>query len=340
MGRLVDGEWRTEAEQLEHDESGEFERTETTFRDWIRGSVREAGDVVEEGPEPEAGRYHLYVSYACPWAHRTLLVRALKGLQDAITVDVVDPVRFDQGWEFAPEKPGCTEESQFGHDYLRDVYTEADPNYTGRVTTPVLWDKEEETIVNNESAEIIRMLDTAFDDYAENDVSLYPEGLREEVDAVVDDIYPSINNGVYRAGFAETQDAYDDAVSDLFSALTEYNATLGTQRYLAGDGERLTLADVCMFVTLYRFDEVYHTHFKCNYKQIRDYDHLWEYLKELCQLPGVADTCNMTHVKEHYYRSHGDINPHRLVPVGPDPDFFAPHTRDDLPGGPPEALFE
>ncbi|WP_435100972.1 glutathione S-transferase family protein [Halarchaeum sp. P4] len=338
MARMVDGEWRYDVEQIQSDEEGEFERETTSFRDWIAGTRRGPDDVVVDGPEPEAGRYHLYVSYACPWAHRTLLTRALKGLEDVISVDVVDPVRKNDGWEFTPEKEGCTEESQYGHDYLREIYAEADPEYTGRVTVPVLWDKKEETIVNNESAEIMRMLDTAFDDYAENDLTLYPEGHREEVDSLIEEIYEPINNGVYRAGFAESQEAYDEAVSDLFAALSEWNAALASQRYLAGDV--LTEADVAMFTTLYRFDEVYHTHFKCNHRQITDYEHLWGYLRELCGLPGVESTLHMDHVKNHYYRSHPDVNPSGLVPVGPDPDFFGPHTRDDLPGGPPEALYE
>ncbi|WP_188880300.1 glutathione S-transferase family protein [Halarchaeum grantii] len=336
MARMIDGEWRYDVEQIQSDETGEFERDTTSFRDWIAGTRRGPDDVVEDGPEPEAGRYHLYVSYACPWAHRTLLTRALNGLEDVVSVDVVDPVRKNEGWEFAPEKPGCTTESQYGYDFLREVYAEADEDYTGRVTVPVLWDKEEETIVNNESEEIMRMLDTAFGEYATNDVDLYPEGYREDVDDVIDDIYPVINNGVYRAGFAESQEAYDDAVADLFDALDQWDETLADQRYAAGD--RLTLADVAMFTTLYRFDEVYHTHFKCNEKRIADYEHLWGYLRELCQLPGVEPTLHMDHVKNHYYRSHPDVNPSNLVPVGPDPDFFAPHGRDDLPGGPPTDL--
>ncbi|WP_227261152.1 glutathione S-transferase family protein [Salarchaeum japonicum] len=335
MGRMVDGEWHTDEEMLEHDESGEFERAETSFRDWIRGSRKRPDEVVTDGPEPASGRYHLYVSYACPWAHRALTVRALLGLEDDISVSVVDPVRYDQGWEFDASKPGSTEDHLFGSDYLREVYREADSDYTGRVTVPVLWDTEEDTIVNNESEEIIRMFATAFSEY-DNGVDLYPEGDRGEIDDVIDDVYPRINNGVYRAGFAESQDAYDDAVRDLFDALEEYDARLSEQRFLVGDS--LTLADVCMFTTLYRFDEVYHNHFKCNYRQITDYDALWGYLRELCQLPGVEATCDMWHVKQHYYRSHGDINPKRRVPIGPDPDFFAPHARDDLPGDLPDVL--
>jgi len=337
MGRMVNGRWRYDVTQIQTDESsGEFTRTTTSFRDWIRGTRRGPDDVVADGPEPETGRYHLYVSYACPWAHRTLVTRALKGLEDAITVDVVDPIRQDDGWRFTPEKDGCTDERHYDHDYLRDIYREAASDYTGRVSVPVLWDTEEETIVNNESEEIMRMLDTAFDEHAENDVDLYPDGYREDVDDAIDDIYPTINNGVYRAGFATSQDAYDDAVADVFDALERWNDVLADQRYLAGD--RLTEADVAMFTTLYRFDEVYHTHFKCNHRQITDYEHLWGYLRELCQLPGVEATLRMDHVKDHYYRTHPDINPTKRVPVGPDPDFFAPHERDHLPADLPDVL--
>jgi len=326
---MIDGEWYTEAEMLDHDDGGEFERTETSFR-----------DRVEDDPDarfaPDARRYHLYVSYACPWAHRALITRALMGLEDAITVDVVDPYRENDGWQFTPEKDGCTPDSVNGADYLREVYATADPDYTGRVTVPVLWDREHETIVNNESEEIIKMLADAFDGLADRDVDLYPAENRGEIDRTIDDIYPSINNGVYRAGFADTQAAYEAAVEELFDALDEYDDLLGRQRYLAGD--RLTLADVCMFTTLYRFDEVYHTHFRCNRRHVTDHPNLWGYVRELYQLPGVAATCEMDHIKRHYYRTHLDVNPKQIVPVGPAPDFDAPHDRDDLPGGPPAAL--
>jgi putative glutathione S-transferase len=322
---MVDGEWHTDEEMVEHGEGGEFERETTTFREWVG----------EEYPAA-SGRYHLYVSYACPWAHRTLLVRALKGLEDAVSVSVVDPVRYDQGWEFDADVPGSTPDHLFDSEYLREVYARADPDYSGRVTVPVLYDTEADTIVNNESEEIMRMFDGAFDEFATRDVDLYPEGYEDEVDRLVEEIYDPINNGVYRAGFADTQEAYDDAVEDLFDALDHYDDVLADQRYLAGDA--LTLADVAMFTTLYRFDEVYHTHFKCNRREITDYDNLWPYLRELCQLPGAAETCRMDHVKNHYYRSHAQLNPKRIVPVGPAPEFYAPHDRADLPGGPPEAL--
>ncbi|MFC7156025.1 glutathione S-transferase family protein [Halomarina halobia] len=329
MHQFVDGEWLSGEEVTATNEEGEFERQPTTFR-----------DRVEDDPDAEfpveAGRYHLYVSYACPWAHRTLVTRALKGLEDAVSVDVVDPYRDEDGWQFTPGKAGCTPDTVNGFDYLREAYVAADPNYTGRVTVPVLWDKREGTIVNNESREIMRMLDTAFDDLATRDVDLYPEGYRDDVDRIIDEIYEPINNGVYRAGFADTQEAYERSVGALFDALDRWEGVLGAQRYLAGD--RLTEADVAMFTTLIRFDDVYHTHFKCNRRKVSEYPNLWNYLRELYQLPGVARTVNMDHIREHYYTTHPDVNPKRIVAVGPDHDFAAPHDRDRLPGGPPEAF--
>jgi putative glutathione S-transferase len=326
MNMLVDGEWRVDAFEST-DEEGEFDRQESAFRDRIED------DPDAEFPA-EAGRYHLYVSYACPWAHRTLITRSVLGLEDAVSVSVVDHYRENDGWEFSPEKDGCTEDHVNGFDYLRETYVAADPDYTGRPTVPVLWDKERETIVNNESKEIMRMLDTEFDSVADRDVTLYPEGYREEVDATIEDIYEPINNGVYRAGFAGNQRAYERAVTELFDALDRYDDRLADQRYLCGD--RFTEADVAMFTTLVRFDAVYHTHFKCNVRQISDYESLWPYLRDLYQTPGVAETVNVDHIKEHYYRSHTDLNPKQIVPKGPDIDFEEPHDRDELPGGPPE----
>ncbi|WP_323192706.1 glutathione S-transferase family protein [Halostella sp. PRR32] len=328
MNMLVDGEWRTDAYESTNEE-GEFERQETSFRDWVR-------DAPGAKFTPEEGRYHLYVSLACPWAHRTLVTRALKGLDHAISVDVVDPYRQNDGWEFSPEKEDCTSDTIHGSDYLREVYTAADPEFTGRVTVPVLWDRKRETIVNNESEEIMRMFDLAFDDIATNDVDLYPEGYRDDIDRIIDEIYEPINNGVYRAGFADTQEAYERAVGELFDALDHWDEMLADRRYLAGD--RLTEADIAMFTTLIRFDAVYHTHFKCNVRQIADYDDLWSYLRELYQLPGVAETVNLEQIKTHYYRSHTDLNPKQIVPAGPDIDFTVDHDRDRLPGGPPAAL--
>jgi putative glutathione S-transferase len=328
MNKLVNGEWNGDAYE-ETDEDGEFQRQETMFRNWIR-------DDPDARFQPEPGRYHLYVSYACPWAHRTLLVRSLKGLEDAISYDVVDPFRAEDGWQFTPEKEGCTPDTVNGSDYLREIYQAADDNVTGRVTVPVLWDTVEETIVNNESEEIIRMLDTAFDGLAERDVDLYPEGYQDEVDRIIDAIYEPINNGVYRTGFADSQAAYDRAATELFDALDHWDEVLADQRYLAGD--RLTEADVCMFTTLVRFDEVYHTHFMCNHQLVREYDNLWPYLRDLYQTPGVAETVHMDHITEHYYTTHPDVSPKRIVPMGPDPDFEAPHDRDELAGEPPEPL--
>jgi putative glutathione S-transferase len=319
---FVDGEWRPGAGRVT-DDDGEVEREPTSFRDRIE-------------PDPDAefpaeqGRYHLYVSLACPWAHRTLLTRRLRGLTDAVSVDVVDPYRDEDGWQFTPEKAGCTPDTVNGFDYLREAYVAADPRYTGHVSVPVLWDRERETIVNNESREIMRMLDTAF---AGNDVDLYPEGYREEVDRIIDDIYEPINNGVYRAGFARSQAAYDRAVDELFDALDHWDDVLSGQRYLAGD--RLTEADIAMFTTLIRFDHVYHTHFKCNRRAIHEYDALWSYLRDLYGTPGVAETVEMGHITEHYYRTHPHVNPSRIVAVGPDIDLTAPHDRDELAGDPP-----
>ncbi|MFT4884360.1 MAG: putative glutathione S-transferase [Natronomonas sp.] len=307
MGLLHDGEWEPDAtrDQYDHD----------TF-----------DDRVERSPEAEypaeAGRYHLYISRACPWAHRAALTRRLLGLEDAISVDVVDPVRHDHGWEFSPEKPDCTPDSVHGHDTLYEMFQAADPDYTGRVTVPVLYDRQTDTIVHEESAAIARMLATEFDHPASESRDLYPASMRNRIDDAIEDIHTSINTGVYRAGFADSQVAYETAVRDLFEALARWDETLATRRYVVGD--RLTLADVFFFPTLYRFDAVYHTHFKCNLRRLVDFDHLWEYARDIYQTTGVPETCNMEHVKAHYYRSHDDINPTKFVPVGPELDWTAP----------------
>jgi len=315
MHQFIDGEWVTEYEAT--NEEGAFERQVTTFRERV-------------DPEAaEAGRYHLYVSYACPWAHRTLITRKLLGLEDVISVDVVDPFRAEDGWQFTPEREGCTTDSINGSDYLREAYVEADSNYTGRVTVPVLWDTEEGTIVNNESREIMRNLTTVFAALG-NGVDLAPEALREDIDDALDRIYEPINNGVYRTGFADTQSAYDEAVTELFEELGYWDSVLADQRYLVGD--QLTEADIAMYTTLVRFDEVYHTHFMCNHKLIREYDNLWPYLRDLYTTPGFGETTEMGHIKEHYYTTHPDVSPKRIVPMGPAPDFEAPHDRDKLPG--------
>ncbi|MFC7186120.1 glutathione S-transferase family protein [Halorubrum yunnanense] len=337
MNQLVDGEWRTDTYETT-DEEGSFQRGETTFRNWIAGS--DVPDHVDAEPDerfqPEAGRYHLYVSYACPWAHRTLIARSLLGLEDAISVSVVDPYRGEGGWQFTPEKEACTRDHLRDSDYLRELYVEADPDATCRVTVPVLWDTEADTIVNNESREILRMLSTAFDDLG-NDVSLLPDDGDEatvaDVDEVVTEIYEPVNNGVYRAGFAKSQGPYDEAIDELFGALDRWNEHLADQRYLVGDS--LTEADICMFTTLIRFDQVYHTHFMCNKKHIHQYEHLWPYLRDLYQTEGVTETVNMSHIKEHYYTTHPDVTPSGIIARGPDLEFEADHDRDALGGEAP-----
>ncbi|WP_049984190.1 glutathione S-transferase family protein [Halorubrum sp. BV1] len=337
MNQLVDGEWRTDAYETTNAD-GAFERGTTTFRNWVAGS--DVPDHVDAEPDerfqPETGRYHLYVSYACPWAHRTLLARSLLGLEDAIGVSVVDPWRGEDGWQFSPEKDGCTPDRLHGSDYLRERYVDADPDATCRVTVPVLWDTKAETIVNNESREILRMLSTAFTELS-NGASLLPgpddEATVADVDDAISDIYEPINNGVYRAGFATSQDAYDEAIDDLFSALDSWNDRLADRRYLVGDS--LTEADICMFTTLVRFDQVYHTHFMCNRTFVHQYDHLWPYLRDLYQTPGVAETVNMSHIKEHYYTTHPDVTPSGIIARGPDLDFDAAHDREELDGTAP-----
>jgi len=316
MGLLVDGQWRDEWYDTE-ETGGKFVRKASAFRDRVTadGSTRFA---------PETGRYHLYVSYACPWAHRTLIFRKLKGLEQAISLSVVDPLMAKNGWSFG-DSPGCVPDPLHGAEYLHELYTRADSGYTGRVTVPVLWDRQEDTIVSNESAEIIRMLNAEFDAIADASVDFYPESLRTEIDAVNEFVYPRINDGVYRCGFATSQEAYEEAFQALFAALDELDAKLGRQRYLAG--ERITEADWRAFTTLVRFDPVYVGHFKCNLRRIADYPNLSGYLRELYQVPGVADTVNMNHIKRHYYESHGTINPTGVVPLGPELDLEAPHAR-------------
>jgi len=345
MSQLVDGEWRTDADETA-DEDGSFRRGETTFRNWIAGS--DVPDGVDAEPDerfqPEAGRYHLYVSYACPWAHRTLLARSLLGLEDAIDVSVVDPYRDEGGWQFTPEKEGCTPDKLRGGDYLRERYVEADPDATCRVTVPVLWDIEEETIVNNESREILRTLSTAFDEFG-NEASLLPgpddEATVAEVDQMITDIYEPVNNGVYRAGFATSQAAYDEAIDDLFTALDRWNDHLADRRYLVGDS--LTEADICMFTTLVRFDQVYHTipttlsedHRGVDdpkpekWNRLRDYEHLLNYTRDIHQTDGVAETVNMDHICEHY-ASPGSPQLHTHDPDDIDLGLDEPHGRERL----------
>lgn len=318
---LIDGEWKTDAGEYT-DKDGEFQREETKFNGWIKDSASARF-------RPEPGRYHLYISRACPWAHGVVLIRRLCGLKDVFSMDIVDPFREKNGWKFSPSRSGCTKDSVNGFDYLYEVYKKADSNYTGRVSVPVLWDKKRDTIVNNESIDIMKMIEEGFKEYKKNDVDFYPEILRDEIDRIVEEIY-TINNGVYKAGFADTQKAYDKAIDDLFSSLSYWDDILENQRYLIK--EKLTLADIRLFPTLIRFDHVYNTHFKCNKNRIIDYDNLWPYLRDLYQTAGFEETVNMDHIKEHYYTTHTDINPKKIIAVGPNLDLKKPHNRDRLTG--------
>jgi putative glutathione S-transferase len=307
-------------------EKGEFVRTESSFRNWVTkdGSAGPSGD---DGFAAEPGRYHLYVSYACPWAHRALIFRTLKGLQDIISVSVVHPLMPAESWVFA-EYPGATEDHINHAHYLYENYLKAEPDFDGLVTVPVLWDKKRETIVNNESSEIIRMLNSAFDDYGNAGIDFYPVSLRAEIDAINEIVYHNINNGVYRAGFATTQTAYEKAFDQLFNTMDELETLLSEQRYLAGD--QITEADWRLFTTLVRFDAVYYNHFKTNKKRLMDYPNLWAYTRELYQVPGVAETVNMDHIKYHYFASHRSINPTGIVPKGPEINFMLPHGRESI----------
>ncbi len=328
MGLLVDGQWHDKWYDTKTS-GGRFVRSDSQFRNWITADGS-AGPSGEGGFQAGAGRYHLYVSLACPWAHRTLIFRALKGLEDAISVTAVDPLMLENGWEFGKEPDGAPfhgPDPLFGKSYLHQIYTQAMPDYSGRVTVPVLWDKERGTIVNNESSEIIRMLDRAFEPFATRPwPDMYPEALRADIDAVNALVYEHVNNGVYKAGFATTQAAYEEAFAALFAALDELEARLAGSRYLVGD--RLTEADWRLFTTLVRFDPVYVGHFKCNRRRLIDYPNLWAYTRELYQVPGVADTVHFKHIKGHYFGSHRSINPTGIVPIGPELDFDAPHGRD------------
>ena len=322
MGRLVDGKWVTDAEAAAKD--GSFRRADTQFRNWITpdGAPGPSG----EGGFPAApGRYHLYVAMACPWAHRTLIFRALKKLEPIVSLSVVEPYMDDHGWAFSDALP----EHVGGHKRLYEVYAAAVPNYTGRASVPVLWDKQRQTIVSNESSEIIRMFNSAFDRVG-GDASLdfYPKALRAGIDEINAVVYATVNDGVYRTGFARTQAAYEDAFRAVFGTLDELERRLARQRYLAGP--RQTEADWRLFTTLVRFDAVYFTHFKCNLRRIADYANLSGYLRELYQMPHIAGTFDLEATREHYYRSHTSINPFGIVPIGPVLDFHSPHRRDRL----------
>ncbi|OWU86515.1 glutathionyl-hydroquinone reductase YqjG [Oceanicola sp. 22II-s10i] len=323
MGQLVDGTWKTESlASLAKD--GAFKRKESSFRNWVTADGS-AGPSGEGGFPAESGRYHLYVSYACPWAHRALVFLRLKDLTDHIGVSVVHPEMLDHGWEFRTDYPGATGDDLHGLSHLYKVYQKADPQATTRVTVPVLWDRQRETIVSNESAEIIRMLNSAFDGITGNTDDYWPEDLREAIEPVNARIYDTVNNGVYKAGFATAQGAYDEAVTALFDSLDWLEDRLAQNRYLMGD--RITEADWRLFTTLIRFDKVYHGHFKCNRNRIVDFPNLWGYLRELYQWPGVAETVNFDHITHHYHYSHETINPYRIIPIGPNLDLTAPHGR-------------
>jgi putative glutathione S-transferase len=321
MGLLVNGVWQEHEPEVAKD--GQFERRETAFRNWITPDGR-PGPTGQDGFRAMAGRYHLYVSLACPWAHRTLIMRSLKGLQTIIPVSVTHWLMGDHGWTFAGGE-GVVPDPLYNTRYLYELYARADETYSGRATVPILWDQHTQTIVNNESADIIRMLGSAFDQAGAKPGDYYPRALRGEIDAVNQRVYDTLNNGVYKAGFATTQAAYEAAVVPLFETLDWLEDRLSRSRFLCGD--TLTEADIRLFTTLVRFDAVYHGHFKCNIRRIADYRALWAYTRDLFQSPGIAETVNFGHIKRHYYMSHRRINPTGIVPVGPALDFEAAADR-------------
>ncbi len=323
MGQLINGEWHDVWYDTKST-GGKFKRTTAGFRNWITPDGA-PGPTGTGGFPAASGRYHLYVSYACPWAHRTLIFRALKDLTDHITVSVVNPDMLGDGWTFETDDHGATGDTLYGLPFARDIYTKADPNVSGRVTVPILWDKETETIVSNESSEIIRMFNSAFDGITGNTLDFWRQAQRDEIEEVNTRIYSDINNGVYKSGFATSQPAYDEAVTTLFDTLDWVEDRLSNNRYLLGD--QITEADWRLFTTLLRFDPVYHLHFKCNRKRIVDYPNIWAYTRELYQVPGVAETVNMDHIVRHYHYSHDTINPNRIIPINPVLDFNEPHGR-------------
>lgn len=320
MGLLVDGVWTDQWFDTKST-GGRFVRKAAAFRNWIT-SDGSAGPSGTGGFKAEADRYHLFVSMACPWAHRTLIFRELKGLNDLITVSAVDALMLENGWSFGGPEPLT------GANYAWQIYTAADPEFSGRATVPILWDKKQKTIVSNESSEIIRMFNSAFDALTGSDTDFYPTDLHAEIDALNERVYHSVNNGVYKSGFATSAEAYEEAVAALFETLDMLEERLASRRYLTG--ERLTEADWRLFTTLIRFDAVYVGHFKCNIRRIDDYPNLSNYLRDLYQIPGIAETVDMPTIKLHYYGSHDSINPHRIVPLGPVLDFDKPHNRTML----------
>ncbi|HBD52555.1 MAG: glutathione-dependent reductase [SAR116 cluster bacterium MED-G05] len=326
MGQLIDGTWSS-AWYDTKESGGHFVRDTARFRNWITADGS-AGPAGEDGFAAESGRYHLYISFACPWAHRTLIFRHLKGLASHIGVSSVHPLMLDDGWTFAADADGGTGDHLHGASFMHQIYTKADPAATGRVTVPVLWDRQTSRIVSNESSEIIRMFNSAFNDLTGNTDDYCPPDLRADIDAINADIYDCINNGVYRSGFATTHEAYADAVSKLFDGLDRMEAHLSRRRYLVGD--QVTEADWRFFTTLIRFDAVYVGHFKCNIRRIADYPALSGYMRELYQMPGIADTVRIDEIKRHYYASHRNLNPTGIIPVGPELGLDAPHDRAAL----------
>ncbi|WP_417422246.1 glutathione S-transferase family protein [Halomonas sp.] len=324
MGLLVNGEWHDQWYDTKKS-GGEFVRESAQLRDWV-GNQPETGGACFPA---EKDRYHLYVSLACPWAHRTLILRKLKELESLIGVSHVSPLMLDKGWTYK-QNEGSSGDVVNGVDYHYQLYTMTNPTYTGRVTVPALWDKQRNAIINNESADLLRIFNRAFNELTDNHLDFYPDDLREEIDSVNADVYDHINNGVYKTGFATEQEVYEKHVRALFEALERMEKRLDTQRYLVG--EWLTEADIRLFTTLIRFDAVYYSHFKCNFKRIEDFPNLANYVREIYQWPGVAETVDMNHIKRHYYYSHDTINPTRIVPAGPQLDFERPHDRNRLPG--------
>ncbi len=325
MGLLVDGKWQDQWYDTDAS-GGHFKREESGFRNWVTKDGS-AGPTGVGGFKAEPNRYHLYVSLACPWAHRTTIYRKLKGLEDMISLSVVHPYMGDHGWTFA-DGAGVIADPISHANYAYEIYTTAKSDYTGRVTVPILWDKKTNTIVSNESSEIIRMFNSAFDEVGALAGDFTPSELLAEIDEVNAFVYSAVNNGVYKSGFATTQEAYEESVNELFDALDVLEKRLKDQRYLVGN--TITEADWRLFTTLVRFDAVYVGHFKCNLRRIVDYPNLWGYLRDLYQVPGIAETVNMEHIKAHYYTSHANINPTGIVPVGPHVDFNTPHGREQL----------
>jgi glutathionyl-hydroquinone reductase len=327
MGVLIDGVWQEQEPEAAKAEAarapGRYERAQTAFRNWVTPDGR-PGPTGSDGFSAAPGRYHLYVSLACPWAHRTLIMRALKGLEQIIPVAVTHWLMAEQGWTFSPGE-GVIPDPLFNSRYLHEIYSRADAHYSGRASVPVLWDQHTQTIVNNESSEIIRMFNSAFDAVGARSGDYYPKERREAIDALNARIYDTLNNGVYKAGFATTQAAYEEAVTPLFETLDWLEEHLGHSRFLCDD--TFTEADIRLFTTLVRFDPVYHGHFKCNIRRVSDYRNLWAYTRDIYQIPGVAATVNLGHIKRHYYQSHRRINPTGIVPAGPLLDFDEPAER-------------